>query len=281
MIQGTFPAMGTEVAVVAAESETVLAVEAVFEVIESICSRFESDSELSVINRSLETSVALSPLLAEVLGWAQTLRERTSGMVDVGVGASVREWGYDRTFAEVRDIDTAPPLRNSPEWSVNDGSLSRDVDLQLDLGGIAKGWTCDLAVDMTGAIVVNAGGDLKSIDPELVVSVNDPWGDRIANVQVGDGALATSTVAHRAWRVGDQWANHLIDPRTNAPSDSPILSATALASTAVEAEAAAKAVLLLGSEGLAWASRQEWVRGALVLWKDLRLYATSGVRFVA
>lgn len=281
MIQGTFHAMGTEVAVVAPETRTLPAVELVFGVVESICSRFLPASELSLINESTDTSVTLSPLLAEVMSWAQELKARTSGIVDPGVGGSVRAWGYDRTFAEVGGVESAPSRRNAPDWSLNDGVLDRDPDLELDLGGIAKGWTCDLAIEMTHAVVVNAGGDLRSMDPDLVVSLKDPWGDRVADVKVGDGALATSTVALRAWRVGDRWANHLIDPRTQEPSDSPVLSATALADSAVEAEAAAKTVLLLGGEGLAWASRQDWVRGAIVLWRDLRVYATKGLEFAA
>lgn len=273
--------MGTNVSVVAAEREAVASVELVFWVVESICTRFHQRSELSRVNSSSETQVELSPLLAEVMGWAETLRDRTDGMVDPGVGERVKAWGYDRTFAEVVGIASPPQRRNTAEWSLEGQTLYREPDLMLDLGGIAKGWTCDFAVEVTEGLVVNAGGDIRSVDPDLVVSVKDPWDEPIADVKLGLGGLATSSVAHRAWQAGGERVNHLIDPRTQSPSDSPVLSATAIADSAVEAEAAAKTVLLLGDEGLAWASRQDWVRGALVLWSDLRVFATSDLELSA
>lgn len=281
MIQVSFPAMGTKVLVVAPDPETVSSVEMVFWVVESICTRFDPNSELSRSNDSDETEVQVSPLLAEVMGWAETIRIRTSGLIDPAVGERVKAWGYDRTFAEVTGGDFPPPMGDVPEWRVDGNVLHRDPDLCLDLGGIAKGWTCDLAVQVSEASVVNAGGDIRSVDPDLVVAVKDPWDDPVAKVRLGDGGLATSTVAHRAWRVGDGWANHLIDPRTRRPVESPVLTATAVADTAVEAEAGAKAVLLLGEEGLAWASEQDWLRGALVIWRDLRVFATPGLEYVA
>jgi hypothetical protein len=60
-----------------------------------------------------------------------------------------------------------------------------------------------------------------------------------------------------------------------------VLSASALAATAVEAEAAAKAILLLGPDGLDWAERQPWVRSAVVVWNDGNVYATTDLEVAA
>jgi thiamine biosynthesis lipoprotein ApbE len=57
------------------------------------------------------------------------------------------------------------------------------------------------------------------------------------------------------------------------PADSPVVSASVVASTAVEAEAGAKAVLFHGVDGLAWADRQPWIRRAIVIWHDGCVYA--------
>jgi thiamine biosynthesis lipoprotein len=81
--------------------------------------------------------------------------------------------------------------------------------------------------------------------------------------------------------VGGREVSHLIDPRTRAPVESPVLSATVLAETAVEAEAGAKAVLLLGEDGLAWADGRDWISGALVVWHDGAVYATTGIELAA
>jgi thiamine biosynthesis lipoprotein ApbE len=65
------------------------------------------------------------------------------------------------------------------------------------------------------------------------------------------------------------------------PVETPIVSATVVAETATEAEAGAKAVLILGVEGLAWAATQPWISGALAFWEDGSVYATPGLGLVA
>jgi len=252
-----------------------------FEDVEQACSRFRDDSELTTINRHPDLTVEVSPMMRSVLEAAALAREQTDGLVDVGVGGAVADWGYDRSFLDVEDLSQAPVTRRPGEWSVDGGRLRRPVGVTIDLGGIAKGWTCDLAVTRGLATVASAGGDVRSADPETTVEIIDPWSNRAATVHLGVGALATSSVTRRRWRVDGDDAHHLIDPRTGAPSHSPVFSASALAATAAEAEAAAKAVLLLGTDGLAWAERQSWVRSAVAIWNDGNVYATSGLAVAA
>jgi thiamine biosynthesis lipoprotein len=64
-----------------------------------------------------------------------------------------------------------------------------------------------------------------------------------------DTAIATSSVARRAWRGGDGAPrHHLLDPSTGRPAWTGLLAATALAPTALEAETLAKVALLQGSD---------------------------------
>jgi FAD:protein FMN transferase len=277
----TFRAMGTEIE--AWGDPTGLAEVAVmFEEIEQVCSRFRPNSELSLINGSPSTVHNPSAMLLEVLQAADSMRSRTGGLVDIGVGGLVSAWGYDRTFEEVRGLETAPeipPERSS--WQVSGGSLRRPSETSLDLGGIAKGWACDQAVERGLATVVSAGGDLRSAHPETMVSVEDPWGGLAARIALGRGALATSSTARRRWQVAGAEVSHLIDPRTGRPVRSPVLSSTVIAATAVEAEAGAKTVLIRGESGLDWANSQSWIEGALVVWHDGSVFATSGMEVAA
>jgi thiamine biosynthesis lipoprotein ApbE len=65
------------------------------------------------------------------------------------------------------------------------------------------------------------------------------------------------------------------------PVNTPVISATVLADSAVDAEAGAKAVLLLGADGLAWAAEQIWMFAALVIWRDGSVFATPGLEVAA
>jgi thiamine biosynthesis lipoprotein len=59
------------------------------------------------------------------------------------------------------------------------------------------------------------------------------------------GGVATSGIDRRCWEGG----HHLLDPSTGRPAYTGLVGATALAPTAVEAEARAKAAVLSGPEG--------------------------------
>jgi len=275
----SFPAMGTTVWT--DTGADVDAVRRLFKRVEQVASRFRDTSELTAVNRVDRSPLEVSPLLGSLLVEAQELRRRTRRLVDPAVGSLVADWGYDRTFDEIREAAQTPVRTRAGWWHIEQHLLWKDPTTRLDLGGIAKGWTADLAVTLGLAVVVNAGGDLRSSDPETIVDVEDPWGRVAASIPVGVGALATSSRTTRTWQAGDIDAHHVIDPRTGAPAVTPVLSATAVAETAVEAEAAAKAILLLGEDGLVWADRQSWVRSAVAVWHDGSVYATSSVEVAA
>lgn len=269
-----FDAMGTRVVLDAADGGRTA--RELFAEVEATCSRFRPDSAISRLNRDPRPEVEVPPLLAGVLHRAAELRRRTDGLVDPAVGGAVAAWGYDRTFVEMVGGDRPSVVPPAGDWAVEGIVVRREPGTVLDLGGIAKGWTCDLAVERGMATIVSAGGDVRSADPETTVEIADPWEETALTVTLGIGALATSSVARRRWRVGDVEAHHIIDPRTLRPARSPVLSASVLAATAAEAEAGAKAVLLLGTEGLAWAERRSWIAAALVVWHDGSVYATRG-----
>ena len=122
---------------------------------------------------------------------------------------------------------------------------------------------------------------MRSDYPGTIVSVVDPWDAIAVRLRVGVGALATSSTTRRRWKAGDREVCHLIDPRTMTPIETPILSATVLARSAVEAEAGAKAVLIRGEDGLAWAAETDWIAGAVAVWSDGSVYATPGIEVAA
>lgn len=268
-----FRAMGTTVTAV---GEQVGRVEAFVAAAEAIFSRFDPASELTALNDDPRREVEVSTDLAACLHTAAELRESTAGLVDPAVGGTLIDWGYDRTFAEIAGLSSVGAVRNINPWSITGNVVRRSPGTRLDLGGIAKGWTADRAVESGLAAMVSAGGDVRSTLADATVVVESPWGDVAARVRLGLGGLATSSTIRRRWHVGDGSAHHIIDPRRLRPAVSPVFSATVMAGTAAAAEAGAKAVLLHGEHGLVWAERQDWIEAALVVWHDGSVYATTG-----
>lgn len=274
MIRETFAAMGTTVAVHTIDGDAG-PVRSMFESYETRFSRFLADSEVSRINAGPERDIVVTSDLADVLQTAAELKGRTEGLVDIGMGRAVSAWGYDATFSDVSDKPNAPRPTGQPSWSIDGSTLSRGPGTAIDLGGIAKGWTCDRAVESGLAVIASAGGDIRSADPGLVVEIMDSTSQVAAEVEVGIGALATSSTTRRRWQVAGAQVHHIIDPRTMAPAVTPVRSATVVADTAAEAEAGAKAVLLMGIDGLSWADSRRWIRHALAIWHDGSVFATA------
>ena len=277
-----FRAMGTTVSVTAAHQDAAAATQRWFEDVERACSRFRRDSDLSRLNDDRRSRVPVQGVPAEVLRLAAHLRTLTDGLVDAGVGAAVAGWGYDRSFDAVHDLmDRSAVDVDDAHWDIDGGEIVRRPGVRLDLGGIAKGWAADEAVQSGRALIVSAGGDITSAHEDCVVEIRQPGGDAVAEIRLGVGALATSSVARRSWQVAGERVHHIIDPRTGAPARTPVSSATVVAQTAAEAEAGAKAVLIRGGDGLAWAAAQPWIDGALVVWNDGSVYATTGLEVAA
>lgn len=273
----TFQGMGTVVQFVATSDAHLGQAHAWFNAAESRLSRFIETSELSQLNRAPGDTEVSEDLLA-IVSLADDLRTRTAGLVDIGVGAAINAWGYDRTFMHVRDQNAEPPPIEGHDWWIRDRTVCKRAGTRFDLGGIGKGWAADQVVTRFGVNMASVGGDIRASEATVAVDVIDPWGETAARLHPGVGGLATSSRSRRRWQVGAGEACHLIDPRTMRPSVSPLWSATVTAETAADAEAGAKAVLLLGADGLAWADQQDWITGALGVWHDGNVYATTGMK---
>jgi thiamine biosynthesis lipoprotein len=160
--------------------------------------------------------------------------------------------------------------------------------VHVDLGGIAKGWAAEQAsrrLSKHGPALVDAGGDIVVSGPMAdghawPIDIADPLepDHAIAQLNVDHGAVATSGRDYRRWQRDGRWQHHILDPRTAQPARTDVLTATVVAGTAWEAEAAAKTVRILGSHaGWAWLEARPALGGLLVL-EGRRVVQSSGMQ---
>jgi thiamine biosynthesis lipoprotein len=249
----------------------------------SVLTRFEPGSELSRLNADPREVVPVSALLAGALRAALAAAELTGGLVDPGVLPDLERAGYRRSLVGVEPADLSAALQAAParrpararqdaNWqqvALGDGVVHRPAGMRIDLGGSAKGHAADAAAALLGGydtFAVDIGGDVAiggNAGAPRVVVVEHPLGHRDLRFRVGRGAVATSGLGRRVWRTPGGYAHHLIDPASGAPAWTGVVQATAVASTAVRAEAFAKAALLAGPDaGLRMLEREG---GVLVL----------------
>ena len=252
---------------------------------EQVLSRFLPDSELTQLNFHPEKPVSVSETLWEVFCSALDMEKESGGLVSPALLKAVVAVGYDRPFEELasnsRTAWLEPDISNQLAASdITADPSTRTIFLpygmQLDFGGIAKGWAANKAVErlsVAGSTMVNAGGDIAIKNPSTkdnkwTVGIVNPFNrdQFLSNLSMGSGGIATSGRDRRHWLQGDLERHHIIDPRTLQPAQSDVLTATVTAPTAIEAEMAAKTALILGSRaGLSWLEGKPDFAGYLVL----------------
>ena len=136
--------------------------------------RFSEQSELSALNRSAGSWFQASPDLFQVVREAIFYFHKTNGLFDPSILPSLKNAGYVHSMDEIRRVGSAPqPDRHqsasvstfdSVELNETTSSIRLPADLQIDLGGIAKGWIAERAAHLlsqyASACAVNAGGDM-------------------------------------------------------------------------------------------------------------------------
>ena len=270
-----FRSLGTGARVVTTEPSAldaaVAAVQRLLVEIDEACSRFREDSEISQLNRAAGRAVRVSPLLFQAIKTSLNVSRMTAGAVDPTVGTAMRVIGYDRDFAQLpaegRFTLAVRPVPGYERVRLDHARRTVTVqpDVELDLGASAKALAADLsaraASEASGApVLVSLGGDI-SVAGEAPES---GWPVMIAEdsaaaldsggevVSIRAGGLATSSTTVRRWRQQGIERHHIIDPRTGAEASVYWRTASVVAASCVDANAAATASIVWGAQALPW-----------------------------
>lgn len=223
-------------------------------------SRFQEDSDLARLNREGRL-LAGERLLATVRATARA-HALSDGLLDPRVIDSLEDLGYRHAQpnGEVKRTGEPSPLRpvDMGTWiDERTGEITLPPGVRLDLAGVGKalgiGWAALRLAGRHAGILVDVGGDLVALghdeNGELWrVSVNH--GGVVGELADSPLAVATSTTMRRAWKTDGKRVHHLIDPRTGEPSRGRFAYATVAAPTIIEADLAAKLLILEGHEAL-------------------------------
>lgn len=262
----SFKAMGTDVEIGIAGAETMdhEAVTAAYQkaretiyYFESVFTRFRENSELSYINAHSGAWLTVSPEMLEVLALARDAHAASNGLFNPCLGTVMEDVGYTQTFEHVRD--GVPASNGSVRSRTNPSSfkpmhanelsyiLSENFkkvylfpDYKLDLGGIAKGWIVERASHVLRDLgitnfIVSAGGDMvcsgSNEGMPWQIGITNPWAlsESILTLKVESSCIATSGTYRRRWKQGIEEMHHMIDPVTNRPSQSDVVSCTVVA----------------------------------------------------
>ncbi|MBN2196649.1 MAG: FAD:protein FMN transferase [Polyangiaceae bacterium] len=239
--------------------------EAALRAVEAEMSTHIDDTPLSRFNRSaVGQRISLPPATLAVLRASEEAWYDTDGAFDVTSRPLIELWrtaGRRRRAPPAEEIDAT---RRRSSWSGLQlgatGATKRVSGVEVDVGGVAKGWAIDRAIlrmataGATGGLV-DVGGDLRVFgSPPAAgpwqVRVQDPFGDgTILTLRMAAGAICTSGDYFRFVEIDGRRLSHIVDPRTGYPAAA-VHSASVVAPTATSADVWATALSVLGEAGL-------------------------------
>jgi FAD:protein FMN transferase len=219
---------------------------AAIEKVHRLMSFHNPTSDVARMNRHTPYEpVKVHPWTWRVLKCAQEFSRKSNGVFDITMARQLVKWDY----------------LPKPDKRFCDGGSWRDIVLEdkfnirfrrrviVDLGGIAKGFAVDRAVEAlkdNGVTVgiVNAGGDLRIFGPaSQLIHVRHPAEPtRIAGaVRLRERAMATSGIYFECRKYGGKHVGPLVDGRTGRPARE-LVSVSVAAAECMAADALTKIV---------------------------------------
>lgn len=238
-----------------------------FKRLHGLTDNFNPDSQISQVNRLAgQERVKVDPDVLAMIKRSNELSDRLDGVFDVTVGPLVELWGIGRKgdFVPTQaEIDRLRPLVNYRLMELDEGAGTIYLPKQgmaIDLGGIAKGYATDKAIDVLKAqgvtsALVNAGGDVRVIGrrPD-----GNPWRIGVQHPRKEAGVIAkmamtdwdtleTSGDYQRYIETGGVRYSHIIDPRTGRQPRE-LASVTMVINSSTDGDILSTALFVLGPE---------------------------------
>jgi len=235
--------------------------------IDRLMSHYKAASPLSRINRdAAQHPVTVEPELFDFIADALRYHRDSDGAFDITVGPLMKAWGFFRGEGRMpSENELADARRHVGGVHVTLDSASSTIafdepGVELDLGGIAKGYAVDRVVALLkrrqiAAALVSAGGSTiyaLGAPPRAdrwEVALQDPIdARRVAfTIPLKDRALSVAGSSEKAFEAGGVRYSHIMDPRTGRPAQG-VLSVAVLASSGTAGDALDNAFFVLGPE---------------------------------
>ena len=267
--------------------------------LDALWSISEKDSEVSRLNR--HESVRLSPDTRSVLERALEISRDTGGAFDITIYPLMEEWGFPTGNYQI------PSEKILKELLGRVGSDTLDLrtedpytlpsDRQIDLGGIAKGYTSDRIMEIfeahqVAAGIVSLGGNVETFrtkaDGSLwKVGIQNPdpdlealsGADVIGIVETAGKAVVTSGGYERYFEKDGVRYHHILDPETGMPAAGGLISVSVVSTDGCLADALSTALFVMGKEDALsyWKERRDLFDMILVE-EDGNITVTSGLK---
>lgn len=247
---------------------------------EKLLSKTIEGSDVWRINHAEGQAVTVDPETWSILHRAREISAMTEGAFAVTIAPLSAMWdftgGTNRMPTDDERLSALPLVDDSAILLGDNYTVTLPRGMEIDLGGIAKGYIADqvaaLVKDKASGAILSLGGNVyvlggKPDGTPYNVGIRNPLGDAssvLAVVATTDCSVVTSGIYERQFTLDGVTYHHILDPADGLPSRSDLASATIISTSSMDADALATACIVLGSEKALTLLEQQGISGVLV-----------------
>ena len=252
------------------------------------------DSDVSKCNKAQGNPVKVSDETYELIRISKEITEKTEGLFDISIYPIVRAWGFTTQKYQVPDESLRKELLKQVDASQivlkKDNTVQLKKGMEIDLGGIAKGYLSQKLVELfkkEGAVagVVSLGGNVQTFGQKpdgskFTIGITNPSDGQsvLGTLEVGEKAVITSGSYQRFFEKNGKRYHHIMDPRTGAPADSNLVSVTVICDRGEEGDALATSLFVMGKDkAIAFAKDNNL--SLILVDKENEIWTSEGIHF--
>ena len=231
---------------------------------ENLLSRTIPTSDVSRINAAAGKPVTVDPETWEILRRAKEINALTGGAFSVTIAPVSSLWTFTGVTSntvpndEAR-LDAVSKVDDQKIILGDNYTVTIPSGMQIDLGGIAKGYIADKVAELirgnASAGILSLGGNVYTVGQKpdgskFSVGITDPenTAQYVGIIYAGDCTVVTSGTYERGFNFGGVRYHHILDPETGWPAQSDLVSATFVMDSSMTADALATACIVIGSD---------------------------------
>lgn len=264
------------------------------EALDALLSTGNEDSEIYQLNQNGEAT--LSEEGGYLVERALELYKKTEGAFDIAIYPVMQAWGFPTQDYHVPDDDTLKEkLALADASKVNYNKDTRKIffdqdGMEIDLGGIAKGYTSSQIMQIyqdcgVTSGLVNLGGNVQALGCKtdgskwrVAIQSPDDTEEYLGILEIEDQAVITSGGYERYFEEDGVTYHHIIDPAIGYPADSGLISVTIVSDDGTLADGLSTSLFIMGEEKAAqfWRENSDEFE-AIMETSDGKLYVTEGI----
>ena len=237
----------------------------------------------------------LSEDTKELFATARDLYDSTEGAFDVTVYPLMDLWGFTSGKYHVpskAELSKALAQVDQSKLALSqDGYLTLGKKQQMDLGGIAKGYTSSRIMEIYkeyGVIsgMVSLGGNVQALGTKIDgsnwnIGIQDPEnkeGEILGVLSISDQAVITSGGYERYFEEDGKTYHHILDPKTGYPADSGLSSVSIVSKDGTLADGLSTALFVMGKEkAVSYWKQNKDAFDVVLVEEDGSIYVTEGL----